>query len=125
MFDQTIQLINDLQIIGQDQNGIWVLGLVSLSIQGGRFKALYSEYKHGNESSYFTKEFNGKISQKNDVLCLEGFGKLLPHEGFSTIGELVITARAPYIRNLRTISMKSRKESPYLEIMLKKSCYLG
>lgn len=119
------QLINDLQILGQDQDNNWVLGLVTLLIKDDSYEALYSEYKHGQRSSYFSKEFNGKVISDGDAISLEGFARFLPHQGFTTIGELFLTTRAPFIKDLRTISMKITNESPCLRIKLKKNGFLG
>lgn len=119
------QLINDLQILGQDQDNNWVLGLVTLKIKDDHYEALYSEYKHGQKSSYFSREYNGKVINDGDSLSLEGFAQFLPHEGFTTIGELFLTTRAPFIKNLRTISMKLTNQSHFLKIKLKKNGFLG
>lgn len=119
------QLFNDLQILGLDQNNNWVLGLVTLMIKDDQYEALYSEYKHGQRSSYFSKEYAGKVVNDGDALSLEGFARFLPHEGFTTIGELFLTSRAPFIKDLRTISMKLTNHSPYLRIKLKKNGFLG
>lgn len=112
-----IQLINDLQVIGLDQLGNWVLGLVSLKIHDDKYSALYTEYRHGSNEHHFSQKYKGVIVREESSLNLIGLGKLLPHDGFTTYGELILSTRN--LREMRTITMKDNAVSPHLEIMLR------
>ncbi len=104
-------LFNDLQIIGRDLSNNWVLGLVTLTIFGNLYEARYSEYRHTQDSSYFTQSFMGEVISLPDKIILNGFGEYVPHDGLSTVGEIVVSCRKNFIQDLRTISLREGEVS--------------